>query len=167
MVSIFLLYLATGLLVFLYYFVLPSLNKAITYLLTYLLPFIAACRACTKLRGYASSCVQGAKSSNAITRLQHTSSSFITVTKHGISALDNQSTRKWKRSVLLLLSLGKLFQFWGALLVGVTLLHIPLLLLDRALLLGWTPYTHQAQCHFFGTQLVEYDLTVERMFSSS
>ena len=36
----FLLYLsvkrATGLLVFLYYFVLPSLNKAITYLLTYL-----------------------------------------------------------------------------------------------------------------------------------
>ena len=35
----FLLYLsvkrATGLLVFLYYFVLPSLNKAITYLLTY------------------------------------------------------------------------------------------------------------------------------------
>ena len=38
MVSLFLLYLsvkrATGLLVFLYYFVLPSLNKAITYLLT-------------------------------------------------------------------------------------------------------------------------------------
>ena len=42
MVSIFLLYLsvkrATGLLEFLYYFVQPSLNKAITYLLTYL-PF--------------------------------------------------------------------------------------------------------------------------------
>ena len=110
MVSIFLLYLATGLLVFLYYFVLPSLNKAITYLLTYLLPFIAACRACTKLRGYASSCVQGAKSSNAITRLQQTSSSFVTVTKHGISTSDNRSTRKWKSSVLLL-SLEKLFQF--------------------------------------------------------
>ena len=69
---------------------------------------------------------------------------------------DNRSTRKWKSSVLLLLSLGNLFQFWGAYLVGVTLLHIPLPLLDRALLLGWTLYTHQTQCQLVSTQLLEY-----------
>ena len=49
MVSIFLLYLsvkrATGLLVFLYYFVLPSLNKAITYLLTCIISRVISARA--------------------------------------------------------------------------------------------------------------------------
>ena len=116
-----------------------------------LLPFIAACRACTKIRESASSCVQGAKSSNAITRLQQTSSSFVTVTKHSMSASDNRSARKWKSSVVLLLSLRKLFQFWGVLLVGVTLLRIPLPFWIAPLLSGWTPYTYQTQCHLFGT----------------
>jgi len=77
-----------------------------------LLPSFAACRACTKICGSASSCVHGAKSSNAITRLQQTSSSFVTMTKHGMSASDNQSARKWKIPVFLLLSLRSLFQFW-------------------------------------------------------
>jgi len=37
-----------------------------------LLPSIAACHACTKIRGSDSLCIHGAKSSNAITRLQQT-----------------------------------------------------------------------------------------------
>ena len=131
-----------------------------------LLPSIAACRACTKIRESASSCVHGAKSSNAITRLQQTSSSFVTMTKHGVSASDNRSARKWKRSVLLLLSLiiRKLFQFWGVLLVGVTLLRIPLPLLDRASTFRLDPlYTSNTMSNLW--YFVEYDLTLGRMSS--
>ena len=88
----------------------PTTSVSFALIIKAFLPFIAACHACTKIRGSASWCIHGAKSSNAITRLQQTYS------KHGMSASDNRSARKWKSSVLLL-SLKKLFQFWGVWLV--------------------------------------------------
>ena len=125
---------------------------------------VNSCRACTKILGSASSCVQGPKSYNAITRLQQMSSSFVTVTKDGMSPSDNRSARKWKRLVLLLLSLRKLFQFWGVFLVDVTLLRIPLPILDRASTFRLDAlYTSNTISILW--YLVEYDQTLGRMSS--
>ena len=79
-----------------------------------------------------------------------------------MSASDNRSARKWKR--LVLLSLRKLFQLRGVFLVDVTLLRIPLPLLDRASTFRLDSlYTSNTISILW--YLVEYDLTLGRMSS--